>query len=46
MAFDASAAPVLTKTDYAYVALRERIMSGALPHVCVIRVALAAELDM
>ena len=47
MAFDASAAPVLTKTDYAYVALRERIMSGALPHGSpVSQEALAAELNV
>ena len=40
-------APVLTKTDYAYAALRERIMSGALPHgSAVSQEALAAELNV
>ena len=38
---------VLTKTDYAYAALRERIMSGALPHGSpVSQEALAAELNV
>ena len=44
MAVGDSAAPVFTKTDYAYTALRERIMSGALPHGSpVSQEALAAE---
>ena len=39
--------PVLTKTDYAYAALRKRIMSGALPHgSAVSQEALAAELNV
>ena len=39
--------PVLTKTDYAYAALRKRIMSGALPHGSpVSQEALAAELNV
>ncbi len=39
--------PVLTKADYAYGEVRERIMSGALPHGAVLnQEALAAELDV
>ena len=39
--------PLLTKTDYAYAALRKRIMSGALPHgSAVSQEALAAELNV
>jgi DNA-binding GntR family transcriptional regulator len=38
---------MFTKTDYAYAALRERIMSGALPHgATVSQEALAAELSV
>ena len=40
-------APLLTKADYAYGAVRERIMSGALPHgATVSQEALAAELNV
>ena len=39
--------PALTKADYAYSEVRERIMSGALPHGAVLnQEALAAELDV
>ena len=39
--------PLFTKTDYAYAALRKRIMSGALPHgSAVSQEALAAELNV
>ncbi len=39
--------PALTKADYAYSEVRERIMSGALPHGAVVsQEALAAELDV
>ena len=41
------ASPVFTKADYAYSEVRERIMSGALPHGAVLnQEALAAELDV
>jgi DNA-binding GntR family transcriptional regulator len=47
MAVGDAAAPLLTKTDYAYAALRQRIMSGALPHGSpVSQEALAAELNV
>ena len=47
MAVGGPAAPMFTKTDYAYAALRERIMSGALPHgSAVSQEALAAELNV
>ncbi len=39
--------PVLTKADYAYDEVRERILSGALPHGAVVsQEALAAELNV
>jgi DNA-binding GntR family transcriptional regulator len=39
--------PALTKVDYAYAEVRERIMSGALPHGATVnQEALAAELDV
>ncbi len=39
--------PALTKADYAYSEVRERIMSGALPHGAVVsQEALAAELSV
>ncbi len=39
--------PALTKADYAYAEVRERILSGALPHgATVSQEALAAELDV
>jgi DNA-binding GntR family transcriptional regulator len=47
MAVGDAAAPMFTKTDYAYAALRERIMSGALPHGSpVSQEALAAEINV
>ncbi|MET0896494.1 MAG: GntR family transcriptional regulator [Mycobacterium sp.] len=47
MAVGSSAAPMFTKTDYAYAAVRDRIMSGDLPHgSSVSQEALAAELSV
>ena len=47
MAVGGNAGPVFTKTDYAYTAVRERIMSGTLPHGTVVsQEALAAELSV
>jgi DNA-binding GntR family transcriptional regulator len=47
MAVEGSAAPMFTKTDYAYAAIRDRIMSGALAHgSAVSQEALAAELSV
>jgi len=45
MAVESSRGPMLTKNEYAYAAVRDRIMSGALPHGApVSQEALAAEL--
>jgi len=47
MAVEFSRGPTLTKTEYAYAAVRDRIMSGALPHGApVSQEALAAELQV